>query len=143
MVSLLEALLAELFANTTSIQLMEHAATLDLEDFEDSEVQDQLERARRQAAGRNGLLCQLFGQAQDVVTIVAFAAGLVFYAPWLILLLILAVVPAFLGETHFNAQGYELTWRRTPARRELDYLRRPAPAPKPPRRSRSSASRPT
>ena len=123
MVSLLEALLAELFANTTSIQLMEHAATLDLEDFEDSEVQDQLERARRQAAGRSGLLSQLFGQAQDVVTIVAFAAGLVFYAPWLILLLILAVVPAFLGETHFNAQGYELAWRRTPARRELDYLR--------------------
>lgn len=111
LVSLLEALLAELFANTTSIQLMEHAARLDLEDFEDSEVQDQLERARRQAAGRSGLLSQLFGQAQDVVTIAAFAAGLVVYAPWLILLLILAVVPAFLGESHFNAQSYELALR--------------------------------
>ena len=33
------------------------------------------------------------------------------------------MVPAFLGESHFNAQGYELAWRRTPARRELDYLR--------------------
>ncbi len=123
LVSLLESLLAERFANTTSVRLMEHAATLDLEDFEDSEVQDQLERARRQAAGRSGLLGQLFGQAQDVVTIAAFAAGLAFYAPWLIALLVLAVVPAFLGETHFNAQGYELAWRRTPARRELDYLR--------------------
>lgn len=123
LVSLFEALLAERFSNTTSVRLMEHAATLDLEDFEDSEVQDQLERARRQAAGRSGLLGQLFGQAQDVVTIVAFAAGLVFYAPWLIALLVVAVVPAFLGETHFNAQGYEIAWRRTPARRELDYLR--------------------
>jgi ATP-binding cassette subfamily B protein len=123
LVSLLESLLAELFANKASVDLMEHAATLDLEDFEDSEIQDQLERARRQAAGRSGLLGQLFGQAQDVVTIVAFAAGLFFYAPWLILLLALAVVPAFLGENHFNAQGYELAWRRTPARRELDYLR--------------------
>jgi ATP-binding cassette, subfamily B, bacterial len=123
LVSLLESLLAELFANKSSVDLMEHAATLDLEDFEDSEIQDQLERARRQAAGRSGLLGQLFGQAQDVVTIVAFAAGLVFYAPWLILLLVLAVVPAFLGESHFNAQGYELAFRRTPARRELDYLR--------------------
>ena len=123
LVSLFEALLAERFANTASVRLMEHAATLDLEDFEDSEVQDQLERARRQAAGRSGLLGQLFGQAQDVVTIVSFATGLAFYAPWLILLLGLAVVPAFLGESHFNAQGYELAWRRTPARRELDYLR--------------------
>jgi ATP-binding cassette subfamily B protein len=123
LVSLCESLLAERFSNTTSVRLMEHAATLDLEDFEDSEIQDQLERARRQAAGRSGLLGQLFGQAQDVVTIVSFAAGLAFYAPWLIALLALAVVPAFLGESHFNAQGYELAWRRTPARRELDTLR--------------------
>ena len=55
---------------------MAHAATLDLEDFEDSELQDRLERARRQAAGRSSLIGQLFGQAQDVVTIVSFAAGL-------------------------------------------------------------------
>lgn len=123
LVSLFESLLAERFANTSSVRLMEHAATLDLEDFEDSEIQDQLERARRQAAGRSGLLGQLFGQAQDVVTIASFAAGLAFYAPWLIALLALAVVPAFLGESHFNAQGYELAWRRTPARRELDTLR--------------------
>jgi len=123
LVSLFESLLAERFANSASVRLMEHAATLDLEDFEDSEIQDQLDRARRQAAGRSGLLGQLFGQAQDVVTIASFATGLALYAPWLILLLALAVVPAFLGESNFNAQGYELAWRRTPARRELDYLR--------------------
>ena len=74
--------------NATSLRLMEHAATLDLEDFEDSELQDRLERARRQAAGRMTLMSQLFGQAQDVVTIVSFAAGLVVYAPWLIVLLV-------------------------------------------------------
>ncbi|MEO7793379.1 MAG: ABC transporter ATP-binding protein, partial [Thermoanaerobaculia bacterium] len=123
LVSLCESLLSERFSNTASVRLMEHAATLDLEDFEDSEVQDQLERARRQAAGRSGLLSQLFGQAQDMVTIIAFAAGLAVYAPWVIALLVLAVVPAFLGESHWNAQAYDLAFRRTPARRELDYLR--------------------
>jgi len=123
LVSLLESLLAERFSNTASVRLMEHAARLDLEDFEDAETQDQLERARRQAAGRSSLLGQLFGQAQDVITILSFATGLLLYAPWLIALLALAVIPAFLGESHFNAQGYELAWRRTPARRELDYLR--------------------
>ncbi|MEO8195094.1 MAG: ABC transporter ATP-binding protein [Thermoanaerobaculia bacterium] len=122
-VSLLESLLGERFANTASVRLMEHAATLDLEDFEDSEVQDQLDRARRRASGRSGLLSQLFGQAQDMVSILAFAAGLTIYAPWLILLLALAVIPAFLGESHFNVQSYELAWRRTPAQRELDYVR--------------------
>jgi ATP-binding cassette subfamily B protein len=122
-VSLLDTLLAEQFTNATSVRLMEHAATLDLEDFEDSELQDRLERARRQTMGRMSLMSQLFGQAQDVVTIASFAAGLAVYAPWLIALLILALVPAFLGEAHFNAQSYSLNYARTPERRELDYVR--------------------
>jgi ATP-binding cassette subfamily B protein len=122
-VGLLDALLSELFTNASSVRLMEHAATLDLEDFEDSELQDQLDRARRQTTGRMMLMSQLFGQAQDAITIASFAAGLVVYAPWLILLLLLALVPAFLGEAHFNARSYSLSYSRTPERRQLDYVR--------------------
>jgi len=122
-VSLVDSLLSERFTNETSIRLMEHAATLDLEDFEDSELQDQLERARRQTIGRSSLMTQLLGQAQDVVTIITFAVGLVAYAPWLILLLGVALIPAFLGEAHFNAASYTLNYMRTPERRELDYVR--------------------
>jgi ATP-binding cassette subfamily B protein len=122
-VSLIDSLLSEKFTNITSVRLMEHAATLDLEDFEDSDLQDRLERARRQTMGRMTLMNQLFDQAQDVVTIISFAAGLAVYAPWLIALLVLALVPAFLGEAHFNAQSYSLSYARTPERRELDYVR--------------------
>jgi ATP-binding cassette subfamily B protein len=122
-VSLLDSLLSERFTNATSTQLMEHAALLDLEDFEDSELQDRLERARRQTTGRMTLMTQIFGQAQDVVTIISFSIGLLAYAPWLIVLLLIALVPAFLGEAHFNAQSYSLDYKRTPERRELDYLR--------------------
>ena len=122
-VSLVDSLLSEQFSNATSLRLMEHAATLDLEDFEDSELQDSLERARRQAAGRIGLIGQLLSQAQDIVTIGSFAAGLLLYAPWLIALLAVALVPAFVGEAHFNAQSYALNFARTPERRELDYVR--------------------
>ena len=122
-VSLVDSLLSERFSNETSLRLMEHAASLDLEDFEDSDMQDQLERARRQAAGRSSLIGQLFAQAQDVVTVVSFAAGLIVYAPWLIALLAVALVPAFIGEAHFNAQSYSLNYARTPERRELDYVR--------------------
>ena len=123
LVALLDSLLSERFSIATSVRLMEHAATLDLEDFEDSELQDRLERARRQASGRMTLTSQLFGQAQDMVTILSFGAGLVVYAPWLIVLLVVALVPAFLGEAHFNAQSYALAYSRTPEQRELDYVR--------------------
>ena len=125
-VSLIDSLLSERVTNASSIRLMEHAAMLDLEDFEDAEFQDQLERARRQTSGRLTLMGQLFGQAQDIVTVASFAAGLILYAPWLIVLLLLALVPAFLGEAHFNAQSYSLDFGRTPERRELDYVRQTA-----------------
>jgi len=125
-VSLLDSLLSERVTNSSSVRLMEHAATLDLEDFEDSEFQDQLERARRQTSGRMTLMGQLLGQAQDIVTVASFVAGFIFYAPWLIALLLLALIPAFLGEAHFNAQSYSLDFVRTPERRELDYVRQTA-----------------
>ena len=125
-VSLIDSLLSERVSNASSVRLMEHAATLDLEDFEDAEFQDQLERARRQTSGRMTLMGQLLGQAQDIVTVASFAAGLILYAPWLIVLLFLALVPAFLGEAHFNARSYSLNYVRTPERRELDYVRHTA-----------------
>ncbi len=125
-VSLVDSLLSERVTNLSSVRLMEHAATLDLEDFEDAEFQDQLERARRQTSGRLTLMGQLFSQAQDMVTVASFAAGLVVYAPWLIVLLLVALIPAFLGEAHFNAQTYTLDYGRTPERRELDYVRQTA-----------------
>jgi ATP-binding cassette, subfamily B, bacterial len=125
-VSLVDSLLSERVSNSSSVRLMEHAATLDLEDFEDSEFQDQLERARRQTSGRMTLMGQLLGQAQDIVTVASFVAGFIFFAPWLIALLLLALVPAFLGEAHFTAQSYSLDFGRTPERRELDYVRQTA-----------------
>ncbi len=123
LVGYVDTLLSERFTNATSIRLMEHAATLDLEDFEDADLQDKLDRARRQTMGRMNLLSQLFGQAQDVITVLSFAAGLLAYAPWLMLLLAVALLPAFVGESHFNALNYALNFQWTPERRQLEYLR--------------------
>ncbi len=123
MVSYADGLLSELFTNATSIRLMEHAATLDLEDFEDPDLQDKLDRARRQTMGRMNLMSQLFGQVQDTITVISFAIGLLVYAPWLILLLGVALIPAFVGEAHFNSLDYTLNFQWTPERRQLEYLR--------------------
>lgn len=123
---LVDALLSERLTMSLSLRLMDHAASLDLADFEDAEFQDKLDRARRQSSGRIPLLGQLLGQMQDLVTVASFAGGLVIYNPWLIALLLVALIPAFLGEAHFNAQSYSLDFRRTPERRELDYVRQTA-----------------
>jgi len=121
--SLLESLLGDLFANRLSVRLMKHAATLDLAQFEDAEVYDHLERARRQTVGRVGLFTMLLGTAQDLITLVSLASVLLLQLPWLLLLLTVAVLPAFLGEAHFASLGYSLLFQWTPERRLLDYLR--------------------
>jgi len=120
---LVDSILSELHSNQVSVELMAHAARLDLMHFESAEYQDRLERARRQAAGRNALLSQMFGQAQDIITVATLAAGLFVYAPWLILLLPLSFVPAIWGETRFNTLAYFMSRWRTPERRELEYIR--------------------
>lgn len=122
-VALFDSLLGDLFANQSSIRLMEHAAELDLDQFEDSTFYDKLERARRQTLSRTVLMSQVLAQGQDAVTLVLLAGGLVAFQPWLLGLLLLAVVPAFLGESHFNERSYSLSFSWTPERRELDYLR--------------------
>jgi ATP-binding cassette, subfamily B, bacterial len=121
--ALLESLLGDLFANRTSVQLMKHAANLDLEQFEDAEIYDKLERARRQTVGRIGLFTMLLATLQDLITLITLAAALTVYVPWLLLLLVVAVLPSLLGETHFASLGYSLLYSWTPERRQLDYLR--------------------
>jgi len=121
--TLVDSLLGDLFSNHTSIQIMEHAATLDLDQFEDSEFYDKLERARQQTIGRTVLLSQILSQVQDIITMAFLAAGLIVFNPWLIVLLFIAVLPAFAGESYFNDKNYSLTRRQTPERRELDYMR--------------------
>jgi ATP-binding cassette subfamily B protein len=105
------------------MRLMEKAATLDLEQFESSDQQDRLDRARRQVTGRASLLGLVFSQVQNVLTALSFAIGLLSYGPWLIVLTLLALAPSLLGELRFNAQSYRLDYFRTPERRQLDYVR--------------------
>ena len=118
-----DSLLADRFTNRISIRLMKHAAKLDLVSFEDPVFYDKLERARRQTTGRVTLLASLLNIAQDSLSLVSLSAGLIVFSPWLLLLLALAVIPSFLGETHFTALAYSVLYKWTPQRRELDYLR--------------------
>ena len=121
--NLLESLLADLFGNRLSVRIMEHAATLDLKNFEDPQFYDSLERARRQTVGRIGLVALLLGICQSALTLASLLVALVAFNVWLLLLLVVAVLPSFIGETHFAGLSYSLLFKWAPERRELDYLR--------------------
>ena len=122
-ISLVDALLGDLFSNKTSVEMIQHAAKLDLYQFEDAEFYDKMERARRQTINRSVLMSMVLEQLQDLITLFFLGAGIIFFNPWLILILAIAVIPNFLGEAFFNAKQFSLTRSWTPERRELDYFR--------------------
>jgi ATP-binding cassette subfamily B protein len=122
-VNLSDSLLGDKFTNHVSLRLMEHANRMDLVSFEDPVFYDKLERARRQTTARLGMLGIIAGMGQQFITLLSLLAAVVSFSPWFLVLLVAAVVPAFLGETRFAMLAYSILYRWTPERRELDYLR--------------------
>jgi ATP-binding cassette, subfamily B, bacterial len=119
----LDALLADKYTRYVSIRVMEHAASLDLIAYEDPVFYDRLERARVQATDRLGMIQSIGRLVQQVVTTISLSISIILFSPWLLLLLVAGVLPAFLGETHFAFLGYAKNFRQTPIKRQLDYLR--------------------
>ncbi len=122
-VGVLESVLGDLFSNAMSVRLMQHAATLDLLHFENPEFFDKMQRARRQTMARIGLMSGTMGMAQQAITVVTLLGSFAFYEPWLLLILVVSILPSFLGETAYAGIAYSFMFQWTAQRRELDYYR--------------------
>jgi ATP-binding cassette, subfamily B, bacterial len=118
-----DSLLADKYTRYVSIRVMNHAASLDLIAYEDPVFYDRLERARVQATDRLAMIQAIGRLVQQVITTVSLSVSIIVFSPWLMLLLVAGVLPAFLGESHFAFLGYAKNFRQTPMRRQLDYLR--------------------
>ena len=122
-IDFLDSLLADNYTRHVSIKVMKHAAELDLVAYEDPVFYDRLERARVQATDRLGMVQSVGRVIQQFATALLMSASIVAFSPWLMLLLAVGVIPAFLGESHFAFLGYAKNFKQTPVRRQLDYLR--------------------
>jgi len=118
-----DSLLADRFTRHVSLLVMEHASRLDLASYEDPLFHDKLERARVQATDRIAMIQAIGSVGQQIVTAVSLSLPIFAFSPLLLAILVIAVVPAFLGESHFAFLGYAQNIRQTPRRRQLDYLR--------------------
>jgi ATP-binding cassette subfamily B protein len=123
MIDYSDSLLANKYTRHVSIQVMQHASELDLTAYEDPVFYDRLERARVQATDRLVMIQSIGRLELQLITAVGWSVAVMLYSPWLMLLLIAAVLPAFLGETHFAFLGYAKNFQQTPIKRQLDYLR--------------------
>lgn len=122
-ISLTDGILGDQYNIQTSVQIIQKTNEIDISLLENSEFYDKLERARTQTMGRVDLMSNVLGQAQTTISIITLIAGLIYFEPYLIILLVLSIIPSFLNEIRFSQQQYSLARSWTSERRELDYLR--------------------
>ncbi len=118
-----DALQGNRYTQYISVRVMEQAATLDLTTYEDPVFYDRLERARVQATDRLVMIQQMGRLFQQILLTAIFSIALAWASPWLLLMLAVGVLPAFLGEAHYAFLGYAKNFRQTPTKRQMDYLR--------------------
>ena len=122
-ISLTDGILGDQYNIKTSVKIIEKTNEIDISLLENSEFYDKLDRARTQTAGRVDLMSNVLGQAQNTISILTLVAGLIYFEPYLIILLVLSIIPSFINEVRFSQQQYSLARSWTAERRELDYLR--------------------
>lgn len=122
-ISLSDGLLGDQYSINSSVKIIKKTAVLNLDQLEDSEFYDKLERARQQTTGRIGLMSNILTQAEDIIVILSLLAGVVVFEPWLIILLVISIIPTIINEIKFSGTSYSLARSWTQERRELDYLR--------------------
>ncbi|MBR9913632.1 MAG: ABC transporter ATP-binding protein [Algicola sp.] len=122
-IALTDGLLGDAYAISSSVSIIKKTNQIDMSLLEDSEFYDKLERARTQTTGRVGLMSNTLSEVQSLISITTLIAGLIYFEPYLIILLILSIIPSFINEIWFSQKQYSLARGWTAERRELDYLR--------------------
>jgi ATP-binding cassette subfamily B protein len=122
-ISLTDGILGDQYNINSSIKIIRKTNEIDISLLENSEFYDKLDRARTQTAGRVDLMSNVLGQAQTTISIFSLVVGLIYFEPYLIILLVLSIFPSFINEVRFSQQQYSLARSWTSERRELDYLR--------------------
>ena len=122
-IQLTDSLLGDAYSIDTSVRIIKKTNQIDISLLEDSEFYDKLERARTQTTSRVGLMSNALGEVQSLISIATLVAGLIYFEPYLIILLVLSIIPSFINEIYFSQQQYSLARGWTAERRELDYLR--------------------
>lgn len=118
-----QSILREALSNRVNILILEKALTLSMQQFEDSEFYDKLTRARRDASIRPlSLVNRTLSLLQNLCALVGFTWLLFQFSLLAALLLVVAGLPAFIAETRFSGEAYQMARHQSPDRRRRMYL---------------------
>ncbi|MGE5185878.1 MAG: ABC transporter ATP-binding protein [Acidobacteriota bacterium] len=117
------SLLRQQLGQKINVEILDKALTLELTQFEDSELYDKLTRARREASSRPlSLVSQAFELGQSFITLLGLGGLLAAFSPLALAVLIIAAIPPFIAELKFSGDAFRLSRWRTPETREQMYV---------------------
>src|SRR5919197_3154730 len=123
LVGLQRELLRARLGNAVNERILEKALELELRHFEDADVYDKMQNARRDASVHPlSLVMQAFAIGQNAITLAALSALLVRLSPWSVLVVVASSIPAFVAEGRLAAESFRLNSWRAPEGRRLNYL---------------------
>jgi ATP-binding cassette, subfamily B, bacterial len=106
-----------------NVAILEKAATLELEQFEDGRFYDRLTKVRRGASYRPvQVVHEGFQALQNALTLAGYVALITGYSPCAAVVLLAAALPSALVEMRFSRFQFQLHNWRSPAMRQLTYL---------------------
>ncbi len=123
LLGMLRELLRAGVGNSVNERILEKALELELRHFEDSDVYDKMQNARREASARPlSLALQAVAIAQNTVTLAALSGLLLRLSPASVLVIVAASIPAFMAEARLSAESFRVNTWRAPEGRRLNYL---------------------
>jgi ATP-binding cassette, subfamily B, bacterial len=116
-------LLGDTLQNRISLRILNKAAALDVESFENAETYDALRNAYNEVGSRPlGVMFQVIGIGQALITLTSIG-GLMARLGWEVLpLVLLASIPGVVVSSRFGAEGYRVMRRRATDARHQNYL---------------------
>jgi ATP-binding cassette, subfamily B, bacterial len=118
-----QQLLQNAVAMRIQLMVMEKAASLDLQFYEDPASYDLLRRAQTDSINRPVMMISTaFGLVQTLLTFITMIALLVAVSPLLALIALVSPIPAFIADTRYGWWGYNIARWGSRLLRRMNYL---------------------
>src|SRR6202171_2149410 len=118
-----QQLLQNSVAMRIQLMVMEKAASLDLQFYEDPASYDLLRRAQTDSINRPVMMISTaFGLVQTLLTFITMIALLVAVSPLLALIALVSPIPAFIADTRYGWWGYNIARWGSRLLRRMNYL---------------------
>ena len=120
---LLRSVLGARLAYHIRQRILDKALTLELAHFENPQIYDRLQNARREASARPlNVFINTTGLVKDSITLASYSAVLAAFSPLAVVILILATIPSLLAEARLSGEAFRLFSWRAPEGRKMRYL---------------------